>query len=176
MELSEQDIDLAALLQSCLRIVRQKAKDVSVDLVEAIPEGLPAVRADELRIKQIVLNLLSNALKFTPAGGTVTIAVTPAEGGTIALTIKDTGIGMSEEDIAIALQPFRQVDNALVRRQEGTGLGLPLVNALVDLHGGTLTITSEPGDGTLVTVALPPERVVTTPNADNIVRFAAAAR
>ena len=125
-----------------------------------IPQGLPWLMADRLRIKQIVLNLLSNAVKFTPGGGQVrvTARLTEERGG-IEFTIADSGIGMKPEDIPVALEPFRQVDNTYARRYEGTGLGLPLSKHLAELHGGTLTVESEPNVGTTVTVWLPQERL-----------------
>jgi signal transduction histidine kinase len=117
-----------------------------------------------LRIKQIVLNLLSNAVKFTPSGGQVWAgARLPQDRGGLEFTIADTGIGMKPDDIPIALEPFRQVDNPYARRYEGTGLGLPLARTLVELHGGTLTIASALGEGTTVTVTLPRERVMHEP-------------
>ncbi|MBV8168035.1 MAG: hypothetical protein JO021_14665, partial [Alphaproteobacteria bacterium] len=110
-------------------------------------------------IKQIVLNLLSNAMKFTPAGGRVDITAALPEAGGLSLVIADTGIGMSPEDIPAALEPFRQVENPMTRHYEGTGLGLPLAKALIELHGGRLTIVSALGQGTTVTVWLPPRRL-----------------
>jgi signal transduction histidine kinase len=115
-------------------------------------------------MKQILLNLLSNALKFTPAGGQVrlTAALTPQ--GDLQLEVSDTGIGMRPEDVSVALQPFRQLDNLMSRRYEGTGLGLPLAKALTELHGGRFEISSHPGQGTVVRVFLPKHRVIPLDN------------
>jgi two-component system cell cycle sensor histidine kinase PleC len=118
---------------------------------------LPAIVADPVRLKQILLNLLSNAIKFTPAGGSVSLAVSRA-GGDVTFIVTDTGIGMSPEHIPVALAPFRQIDGSLARQHQGTGLGLPLAKRLTELHGGTLEITSQPGKGTRVAVRLPVNR------------------
>ena len=108
-----------------------------------------------MRLRQIILNLLSNAVKFTPTGGRVDVAVRlPAEGG-LEISVRDTGVGMRPEDIRIALEPFRQLDDSMSRRHQGTGLGLPLAKMLAELHGGELALASEPGRGTTVTVTLP---------------------
>ena len=125
-----------------------------------MPASLPLIRCDALRFRQILLNLMSNAVKFTPGGGSVTVSAA-IEGSFALITVADTGIGMRAEDIAIALQPFRQVGaggDALTRRFAGTGLGLPLAKALVDMHGGTLAIESAPERGTKVGIRLPLER------------------
>ena len=119
----------------------------------------PPFYGDRTKLKQIIINLLSNAIKFTPSGGSVAIAVTTEADGGLSLTIRDTGIGMSGEEIRDALELFRQVDNSVSRRFEGTGLGLPLAVKLTELHGGTLTIKSTPGVGTTVVVRLPANRI-----------------
>ncbi len=108
---------------------------------------------------QIVINLLSNAIKFTPSGGSVSLAAGPDGEGGLTVTVRDTGIGMASHEIRDAMELFRQVDSSLARRYEGTGLGLPLAIQLTELHGGTLTVDSAPGRGTLVTVHLPKERI-----------------
>ena len=112
------------------------------------------LNGDTAKLRQIFLNLLSNAIKFTEKGGTISLTVADSDGG-IAVTVADTGIGMSPEDLEIAFQPFGQVDNRLERRYDGTGLGLPLTKALVDLHKGSIVIDSGRGQGTRVTVTFP---------------------
>jgi signal transduction histidine kinase len=102
---------------------------------------------------------MSNAVKFTPAGGTVRVGASVDADG-LAIRVKDTGIGMRPEDIAVALEPFRQIDGALSRRFDGTGLGLPLANALTELHDGRLDITSAPAQGTEVSIHLPLHRIM----------------
>src|SRR5262249_17956481 len=118
-------------------------------------------RADERRLKQIVLNLVSNAIKFTPSGGTVTVSLAGggAQGG-LMIAVSDTGIGIAAEDLPRVMEAFRQIDHGLNRRQNGTGLGLPLTRHLVQLHGGELTIESTPNLGTVVRVHLPDARVL----------------
>ena len=158
LTLHEDDVDLAELGQECERLVADRARDGQVALSMEIEAGLPTIRADRLRLKQILLNLLSNAVKFTQPGGTVTLSIGRKSGADIALVVADTGVGMDPADIPLALQPFHQLDNPLVRRQDGTGLGLPLSKALTELHGGTMEISSEPGVGTIVRVTLPRQR------------------
>jgi PAS domain S-box-containing protein len=159
MELHEETVDLADVVGECQRLLRERAEDGQLTLTAELPPGLPLLLADRLRIKQILLNLLSNAMKFTPAGGHIAVvARLPVEGG-LLIEIADSGIGMRAEDIPVALEPFRQVENPLTRHYEGTGLGLPLAKALVELHGGRLTIDSQPGHGTIVHVWLPPRRL-----------------
>ncbi len=127
-------------------------RDVTFD----IPDGLPRLNVDQNRLAQVLANLLSNALKFTPHCGEVKLAVRQREDGGVSFAVADQGIGMSDETIAMVLQPFRQADASLARRFEGAGLGLPIAHALVELHGGTLAIASGEGRGTTVTVELPP--------------------
>jgi PAS domain S-box-containing protein len=173
MALHEEAVDIADVVAECRRLLRDRADERNLGFRVELPAELPALRADRLRIKQIVLNLLSNAMKFTPEGGRVSVsAVVPPDGG-LALVIADTGIGMREEDIPVALEPFRQIENTLTRHYEGTGLGLPLAKALAELHGGTLTIDSALGRGTVVTVWIPPRRLRWPKPADEADRAAA---
>lgn len=152
----------AELIERALRIVRPRADDGGVALLGGEAEDAPTLIADSKKLLQILLNLLSNAIKFTPAGGRVSLqAGLDQRDGTYRLSVTDTGIGMSAADQEIALSPFGQVDSSLARRYEGTGLGLPLSKALVELHGGRLRIDSAPDAGTTVHVILPAERVDT---------------
>jgi two-component system cell cycle sensor histidine kinase PleC len=159
MELRDEPVDVDELARECRRLVLEKAHDRNVTILTDIPANLPWLLADRLRIKQIVLNLLSNAVKFTPSGGQVWVSARLPEQGGLELAIADTGIGMKPEDIPLALEPFRQVDNTYARRYEGTGLGLPLSKTLVELHGGTLTVESQLNVGTTVKIWLPPQRL-----------------
>jgi signal transduction histidine kinase len=111
-------------------------------------------------MRQILMNLLSNAVKFTPENGEVRVSAEQAGDGGLALVVTDTGIGMTEEEIAIALEPFRQVENALTKKFEGTGLGLPIARHLAELHGGRLEIDSAKDLGTTIRAYLPPDRVL----------------
>jgi signal transduction histidine kinase len=117
-------------------------------------DGVSLLIADDKRLRQMLLNLLSNALKFTPQGGEISIDVY-RRGKNIAIAVSDSGVGMREEDIATALEPFGQVENQQILNNQGTGLGLPLTKQLAELHGGTLELESQPGRGTTVTILLP---------------------
>jgi signal transduction histidine kinase len=150
---------LHGVINECMRLVGAQAGAGRVTLVpyESRQFGL---RADPVRMRQIIFNLLSNAIKFTPPGGTVEIRSALLDEGRLTISVTDTGIGMSAEDIATAMQPYGQVQNKFTRDHEGTGLGLPLVHALTELHGGRLEISSVPGQGTTVSITLPGDRVL----------------
>jgi PAS domain S-box-containing protein len=160
LSINVQAVDLVELLQRCFRLIEGRARQGAVELTVDAHEGLPVVMADPRSLTQIVINLLNNAVKFTPAGGTVRLHAAATQAGAVEIVVTDTGIGMSEDDIAVALRPFEQIDRGHDRQHEGTGLGLPIVKGLVDLHGGALEIKSRTGEGTSVTVRLPPERVL----------------
>ena len=159
LELHEERITIEALAARCLRLVAPRAEQAGIAVRLRVPPDLPAVRADDMRLKQAMLNLLSNAVKFTPPGGSIEIAAALTEAGSLDITIADTGIGMRPEDIPVALEPFRQIDSKITRNYGGTGLGLPLARRLLELHGGRLEIESAVGGGTTVTMRLPRERV-----------------
>ncbi len=160
IELRDEEVDVSQVVQDSIRYVRERASAVGVRLSNEFAPGLPAVRADPLRLKQIVLNLLSNAVKFTPSGGHVNVTGMLTPEREFMLSISDTGIGIAPEDMGRVLEPFGQADSTLHRRYEGTGLGLPLAKALVQLHDGTLTLESRVGAGTTVTIRLPRDRIV----------------
>ena len=158
--LDEREVDVGRAVQACLTLIGERARDAGLALEAEIAPGLPLYRADERKLKQVVLNLLSNAVKFSPAGGTVRVKVSTGEGGGLVLEVIDQGIGIAPEDIPKAMAPFRQVDGDLNRRYEGTGLGLPLAKALVELHDGRFSLESAPGVGTTAIVALPAARML----------------
>lgn len=160
LELHAEPVDLVALLQDAIKFLAGRAADGKVKLRLAIPDDLPPVRADPLRLKQVLLNLLSNAVKFTMPDGTVTVGACVAADGGVELSVADTGIGMAPEEIPIALEPFRQVSSPHARNVEGTGLGLSLAKALTERHGGTLSIESQRDVGTTVLIHLPPGRTI----------------
>jgi two-component system cell cycle sensor histidine kinase PleC len=160
LELHSEPVDLCALLQDAVKFLAGRAADGKVRLCLAMPDELPPVRADALRLKQVLLNLLSNAVKFTLPDGTVTIGACVAANGGIEISVADTGIGMAPDEIPIALEPFRQVSSPHARNVEGTGLGLSLAKALTERHGGTLSIESKRDVGTTVRIHLPPGRTI----------------
>ncbi len=143
-------------LNACMTIMSGRIDEAKLKLIQNIPEDLPELLAEELALKQIMLNLLSNAVKFTPEGGEINLAVQVDEYGQLLIDITDTGIGMTPDEIAIALQPFAKVDNNFSSMKEGTGLGLTIVDSLVRLHGGEFHLISEKGRGTTARVILPP--------------------
>ena len=157
LELREAPVYIPDITDACMRLVRPLADTAKVRLEAEIAADLPVLSADETRLKQAVLNILSNAVKFTTAGGSVILEARMA-GPDLVIAVADTGIGMRPEEVAIALQPFRQIDGALNRRYEGTGLGLPLARAFTELHGGRLEIDSAPGIGTTMRLILPVKR------------------
>jgi PAS domain S-box-containing protein len=159
-QLYENDVRIAEVLASILPLVEGRAQTGAVELVFDVEEYLPALRADHRKLKQILVNLLANAIKFTPEGGRVTLKAWCRGDSGHVFQVIDTGIGMRLEDIPRALAPFQQIDSNLNRKFEGTGLGLPLTKALAELHGGTLDLQSQLGCGTTATVRFPAERIV----------------
>ncbi|AWU97584.1 PAS domain-containing sensor histidine kinase [Azospirillum ramasamyi] len=154
LEMHPQPMDVRDAVESSLLLIGERAKESGLTLTQDIAPDTPHLLGDPVRVKQILLNLLSNAVKFTPAGGSIALRVQP-DRGRVLIEVADTGIGMSAAGIAVALQPFGQVDSQLSRRAGGTGLGLPLVRSFVDLLKGTLDIRSREGEGTTVSVRLP---------------------
>ena len=158
-ELYETDLEISALVDSVRTLVKERAQREGITLELSCPDGLPVLRADERKMKQILVNLLSNAIKFTEEGGRVTFRIWRPAGGGHHFEIADSGIGITPEDIPKALAPFRQIEGALSRKYDGTGLGLPLAKILTEMHGGTLDLHSEIGVGTRVTLRFPIARV-----------------
>lgn len=152
-------VGIPTLVRSIASLVSQRAEEKEIAFTIDVPENLPEIVADERKLKQIFLNLLSNAVKFTDPGGGVTFSARCEADQGHVFRIADTGIGMASEDIPHALAKFGQVDSDLNRKYEGTGLGLPLTKAFVELHGGTLDLQSAAGIGTTATVRFTPERV-----------------
>lgn len=158
VEVREELVELPRVIANCMRLVRDRAIEGKLELVDELPEMPPRLFADERKLKQILINLLSNAVKFTPAGGRITVQGSVEQDGGIRIAVRDTGIGMSRHEVPRALEPFRQVESRMTRRYEGTGLGLPLTKALVELHGGRLEIITGRGRGTSVSAVFPPSR------------------
>jgi two-component system cell cycle sensor histidine kinase PleC len=161
-ELQEDDCDILEIVESAAHVVSERAAKADVAIEQQLGT-LPLVRADYRKVKQILLNLLSNAIKFTPAGGSIRISASVGAAGGVTLICADTGIGIPPHQLDIVLEPFSQVENIMTRTHAGTGLGLPLCKSLIALHGGTLTLESEVGSGTTVTIMFPKERSVATP-------------
>jgi signal transduction histidine kinase len=149
------------LLTESLTMLRMTAENAAVEIVvDGNPSTWPVIDADPVKLKQVFSNLIGNAIKFTPSGGRVTVSgwVEKAE---LRIRIRDTGIGIAAQDIPLVLQPFYRVNSVLDGKHQGAGLGLPFAKSVVELHGGTLTIESELGAGTTVTIILPlmPQRI-----------------
>jgi signal transduction histidine kinase len=156
MKLTDRAVELASLIGSCRRMVEQRAEAQNIRLSFAIPSDPPVVRADENALKKIVINILANAVKFTPPGGTVAVHCDTDRAGEVVLSVADTGSGIAEADLDRVMQPFVQLQSGM--ENSGTGLGLPIARALAELHGGSLKLASKIGVGTTVTLRLPAER------------------
>ena len=162
LELYESEIAIPELVEAVLPIVRGRADASELTLGVTLTDDLPHLHGDPRAVKQILINLLSNAIKFTEPGGRVTISAS-FERGMITLAVADTGIGIAEADLPTALSTFGQVEAGLDRKHEGTGLGLPLVVALVELHGAVFKLDSKPGVGTKACVIFPSRRTIGAP-------------
>jgi signal transduction histidine kinase len=171
----EEKVELVQAIEASFRMVQPRAESSLISISLDLERNLPRVIGSERMLQQVFITLLTNAVKFTPAGGTVTLRAQCEADGSLVVAISDNGIGMSEEDIKIALSAFGQVDSDLARKYSGTGLGLPLSKAIVELHGGKLEIESWLKRGTIITVTLPRERVLPVePPTQPAVAFAAA--
>ncbi len=159
IELHDEPVEFAPLVERCCTMLRQRAGEARVSLGAVLPAGLPWLMADERRLKQILINLLSNAVKFTPPGGAVKVTA-ELVGAALCIGVEDEGIGIAPEDLERALEPFGQVDSALNRQHEGTGLGLPLTKRLAEMHGAAFEIQSSVGVGTRISITFPAERVL----------------
>lgn len=161
-ELNEEAISLAAIVDDCSHMLKLRAKAKGQSIREAIELDLPKIWADERALRQVVLNILSNAIKFTPQGGEISIKVGWTATGGQYVSVSDTGPGIPEEEIPIVLQTFGRGSLAIKTAEQGSGLGLPIVKGLIDLHGGGFQLKSKPRAGTDVTITLPAERVMDT--------------
>jgi PAS domain S-box-containing protein len=159
LELQENDANLSDIFDSSMRLIQSRAHIGKVTLTSFIDPKVPLIFVDQRRMKQILLNLLSNAVKFTPEHGQISLSACLNDDFSLAISVNDTGMGMSEKEVETALSTFGQVDSGLDRKHEGTGLGLPLTKKLVELHDGSMDIYSKRRQGTSITVTLPKERV-----------------
>ncbi|HEX6979422.1 MAG TPA: ATP-binding protein [Alphaproteobacteria bacterium] len=161
MPLVESDVFLPDLAEEQLRVVRPKAESKRLQVTVEVDPPFPVIRADVRQVRQMLLNLLSNAVKFTDPGGSITVRCRLDDTGAATISVRDTGIGISQSDLAKVGTRFFQVDGSFQRRTEGTGLGLALTREMAKMHGGSLNIESELGVGTTVTISFPPDRIVT---------------
>jgi two-component system cell cycle sensor histidine kinase PleC len=155
LSVDREQVEMSSILSSCLLIIDAKAREKSITLETAVSSDMPRIMGDPLRIKQVLINLVGNAVKFTPEGGRIKVDVRPLQLGYAVIEVTDTGCGMTPAEVETAMRPFGQIDTAFSKRHEGTGLGLPIAYALARLHGGDLRIDSQKGQGTRVTVILP---------------------
>jgi signal transduction histidine kinase len=158
LELSKEPLNIRHLIGEVLRMMRERAESRAIELVTKLSDEEVKIWADERAMKQIFLNLLSNAIKFSRDGGEICIRVLSAEPGLAVVEFEDHGIGMNEEEVERALQPFGQAKPSTTRNYGGTGLGLPITKGLIEAHGGKLAIVSRAGQGTIARVSLPTER------------------
>ncbi|MFM2421737.1 MAG: hypothetical protein RL291_267 [Pseudomonadota bacterium] len=158
--LNQREIDLEELVSATYASFKLMAEESGLNLTATVAPDLPMVRGDAVKLRQILTNLINNAIKFTLAGGSVALEARRLPDGGAMISVRDSGVGMTDDEVLVALTPFGQVDGSHARWREGTGLGLPIARALVELHGGTLEIKSAKNVGTEVIVFLPPPNFV----------------
>ncbi|MCM2344674.1 MAG: PAS domain-containing sensor histidine kinase [Alphaproteobacteria bacterium] len=159
-QLNESLVDMKSLIRSCISFMAGRTDEASLIVNDATGDSLPNIVGEELAIKQSLLNILSNAIKFTQPGGSITFTHELDGDGRLRLSVTDTGVGMEEEEVEKALSPFGQLETSLSRTSSGAGLGLTLVTSLMELHGGDLELVSQKGIGTTATLVFPKKRVV----------------
>ncbi len=155
LDVDLEPVNIQTILEPCILLTQAKAKEKNIFISQAITPGLPKLMADPLRMKQILINLLSNAVKFTPEWGKVRLEVAVQDDKFISISVIDNGLGMTPQEIAISLRPFGQIESSFNKDTDGTGLGLPIAQALAELHGGELIVSSNKGQGTAVKVLIP---------------------
>ena len=159
LEIQDGEVDVPDAVEASLRFVKERANNAGVVLKTEFDTGLPVLRADERMTKKMLINLLTNAVNFTPGGGKVSVRASLDRLGALRLSVRDTGVGIAAEDIPNVLESFGQADNSRAGVTKGTGLGLPLVKSMIEMHGGTLELESEVGAGTTATIRFPPDRI-----------------
>jgi signal transduction histidine kinase len=162
-KLDEIDVDLRAAADECLLMLQLRVDKKRLQVRVEFDPALPHVQADRRMVKQMLLNLLSNAVTYTPDGGSVTVTASVTSDRQVAVTVRDTGIGIARADLERIMEPFQIVENPQSRSYQGIGLGLPLARSLIQLHGGDLTLHSEIGIGTTATLAFPATRTIEAP-------------
>jgi two-component system cell cycle sensor histidine kinase PleC len=163
LDLHEEPTSIDELLEECVRLTQIRARQVGLTLIRLPLKREISLLIDPVKARQILINLLTNAIKFTPANGRIVLGAEATPCGGVEVAVADTGIGMTAEQVERAFEPFVQIDNKFNRQYEGTGLGLPLSRRLIELHGGNLKIESTPGIGTTARIYIPAERVHTQP-------------
>ena len=172
--LDSREVNVDEIVQACISSFRLMASEGGVTIVPSMAYDLPAIRGDAVKLRQIFTNIISNAIKFTPRGGTVTVECIRTTRGGAAVLVRDTGVGMTAEEISVALTPFGQVDAGKARWREGTGLGLPIAKALIELHGGQINVRSKKDEGTEVAIVLPSRNSVTSVHPNEAARIQSA--
>jgi signal transduction histidine kinase len=160
LEIADEVVDVGATVAAACRLIRARAEKARLTLAVAVPAELPPLRADARQLKQMLINLLTNAVKFTPDGGRVEVRAAVEPQGGLGIAVADTGIGIAPAHLSRVVEPFFQVDSSLSRRHEGTGLGLTLVAAMIREHGGAFHLESDLGKGTTATISFPRERLL----------------
>ena len=170
MELEEETLDLLEVMRDCITLVQERAQELGIILKTTVPQNISDLKADGRMVRQMLINLIANAIDFTPRGGWISVSADDDPMGGITLTVEDTGVGIAAEDLNSVLTPFhtqgKYAKSELFTpgpdgpQGTGTGLGLPLVKSLIELHGGTFQLHSTPGEGTKVTLRFPPQRTV----------------
>jgi two-component system, cell cycle sensor histidine kinase PleC len=153
--IDNREVNIEEIIQACINSFRLMASEAGVTISTLLAYDLPQARGDGVKLRQIFTNVISNAIKFTPRGGTIKIEGQRTNTGGLGILVRDSGVGMTADEIKVALTPFGQVDGGRARWREGTGLGLPIAKALVELHGGRIEIRSTKGEGTEVAILLP---------------------
>jgi len=158
--LTEEPVDVVEIIQSVEHLVRNSLSEKNLTYHNEYPQAHFDLQADARSLKQMLLNVISNAVKFTPVGGHIDTKIDFDKKGDLTISVCDNGVGIAKEDIPLILEPFKQADSHLTRASEGTGLGLSLVKKMVELHNGSIYINSTPGQGTTVTLTFPQERIL----------------
>ncbi len=161
LAIRDSEIDIGQMILDIVRLMIPEAQKANLQLTGEASPRLPLLRGDETKVRQMLLNLIDNAIKFTPPGGQVYVTTGRTTGGEIYLSVRDSGIGMEPEDIPVALRPLSRLATPLHRSTDGVGLGLPICKRLAELHGATLLVSSKPHSGTTCTIQFPPERSLT---------------
>ncbi|MBO6949889.1 MAG: PAS domain-containing protein [Rhodospirillales bacterium] len=162
LKLDESAVGLHAVFADSIRLVAERAGSSGLYVNNDIPKDMPDVWADERQLRQVLINLLSNAIKFTEAGGRIDASARIMDDGSVEIRVADNGAGIDAENLKVVLQPFVQVADAMTRRHKGSGLGLAIVQSIINMHGGTFTLESTPGEGTTAIIQLPKTRVMTS--------------